>query len=97
MSFKVICVKKAKEKDGLKSILVIGDPYVVTSVKRCGCGCNADYYTLAEDRSGIEYKCDLFATCNGPSEVEIAEERIAADAAELDIEWSRLVTEYENA
>lgn len=97
MSFKVICIREPRAKDGLKSILHIGEEYMVKAVNRCRCGCNADYYTLEEDGSGVEYKCSLFAPLNGPDEVEISEARIAADAAELDVEWARVITEYENA
>lgn len=99
MSFKVICINakaqfmenEGKLKDGAE-YTVIGDSLIGTD--------GNEGYLLAEAESyfpGYGFRKSRFVRVNGPCEVAIAEARIAADAAELDIEWSRLVIEYENA
>lgn len=103
--FKVICISPFGSVNDDKGALVgvphpkVLEPCTVVKTEidpKDGCV----MYYLAEypgNPGALLYDARCFARLNGPCEVAIAEERIAADAAELDAEWYSIVHEEENA
>lgn len=98
--FKVICIGKLRPRKNstpLPSYPKIGNKYTVV---RQVVG-DLKLYELAEypvvGYTEHLFDARAFGLADGPDEVQIAEARIAADAAELDVEWGNLVTEIENA
>lgn len=98
--FTVMCTKDSgqiSQKTGLVvDWLKFGKKYHVLAVLKSEQYAAKQGYVLQEFGGRVAFGAEFFTLVDGPDEVRIAEERIAADAAELDAEWGRIIHKGES-
>jgi hypothetical protein len=100
MSFKVICTYDEKQINSFSKVheprLVFGQKYTVLGVSPSIYMPGHEVYEI-EEFGGDYFWAGYFSPTSNRSEVAIAEARIAADAAELDMEWGRITKDLDHA